>query len=76
MKTERMNKSETATTGKKKTMVANIVPKVVRESLGSVSSKQWLDIGLFAGGLYCIYKFGGSLSNQIDQIMPNEEQMQ
>ena len=35
-----------------------------------------MDITLFVGGIYCMYKFGGVVSEQIDQVMPNEEMMQ
>ena len=57
-------------------MLSKIIPGFLKESVGSVSRKQWVDITLFCGGLYCIYRFGGKLSTQIDNLMPNEEAMQ
>ena len=53
-----------------------MIPSIVKDTVGNVSKKQWLDIGLFVGGIYCMYKFGGVVSEQIDNFMPNEEQMQ
>ena len=51
---------------KKQSMLGAMIPAVVKDTMGSVSRKQWLDICLFTGGLYCMYKFGGHLSGAID----------
>ena len=35
-----------------------------------------MDIGIFAGGVYVMYKFGPQLSETIDSYMPTEEGIQ
>ena len=78
MKTEVQNKQrygavKGTTKGSK---LSQYVPVVVKDALGGTSRKQWVDITLFVGGIYVMYKFGQTLSDQIDNLMPNEEQMQ
>ena len=38
--------------------------------------KTWVDLGLFVGGIYCIYYFGKDISDSVDYMMPDEEEMQ
>ena len=78
MKTEvqRQQKAITPGTTKKGSKLSQYIPAVVKESLGGVSRKQWIDVTLFVGGIYCMYKFGQVASDSIDNFMPNEEQMQ
>ena len=37
--------------------------------------KQWVDITLFIGTVYVMYKYGTEISEEVDKMMPNEEQM-
>ena len=64
-----------STTKKGGSMLTKMVPAFIKNYCSSMTGKQYLDIGLFCGGLFAMYKYGGKLSEQIDQIMPSEEQM-
>ena len=70
-----LKSSGTSATGKRESMLSRMIPKFLKDSLGSVSRKQWMDITLFTGGLYCMYRYGGNLSSFLEKMMPNEEQM-
>ena len=63
---------------KKGSNLGKFIPQFLKDQVADVqvSKKQMLDITLFCGGIYCMYKFGGVVSEQIDNFMPNEEQMQ
>ena len=76
MKTEVQNKQRPTAQGAKATSkISNFIPKAVKDTLGGVSGKQWVDLTLFIGGIYCMYHFGSAISDQIDNMMPNEEAM-
>ena len=77
MKTDLNNQYQTKGSSKKGSKLSAYIPESVKEfygnSIGNVSKKQWFDITLFAGGIFCMYKFGGVISEQIDEFMPNED---
>ena len=57
--------------------LAKYVPEFILKSpVGNLSKKQWMDITLFGTGIFLIYNYGDEISNKIDQLMPNEAQMQ
>ena len=62
--------------GKAKTFVEAYIPTAVKETLGSITRKQWLDIGIFAGGVYVMYNYGGKIAETVDSNMPSEEGIQ
>ena len=77
MKTEQQMRSKSVSSGKKSSKLSSYIPQFVKDSVSnvSVSRKQMVDATLFVGGIYCMYKFGSTLSDKIDSFMPNEEQM-
>ena len=49
--------------------------KLFQSTFGQISAKQYLDISLFCGGMWVMYKYGNTISKSIDEIMPNEQKM-
>ena len=45
------------------------------KTFGQISAKQYLDISLFCGGVFVLYKHGNTISGALDNIMPNEQKM-
>ena len=41
-------------------------------TLGQISAKSYLDMTLFFGGVWVLYKYGDTISKGVDEIMPNE----
>ena len=37
-----------------------------------LGKKQLMDISLFAGGLFVMYKYGPELNTMVENLMPNE----
>ena len=58
--------------GSKKSKLSSYIPSFVKETAGSLSKKQMLDVTLFGIGIICIYKYGGNISEKVDELMPNE----
>ena len=49
---------------KKSSNLGKLIPQFLKDQVKdvTVSKKQILDISLFCGGMYCMYKFGGVIS--------------
>ena len=60
---------------KAKASWGSIVPKPLKDSVSVLSGREWLDIALFVGGMYGMYKFGSSFSEQVEGFFPNDEQI-
>ena len=71
MKTEVQNKQRES--AKKTSKLSLYVPKSIKDTFGNITTKQMVDVTLFVGGIFCMYKFGSSISEKLDNFMPNEE---
>ena len=76
MRTEMQTKTTSATSTKKTSKLSAFIPQYLKDQVGGVSRKQWIDVTLFVGCVAVMYRFGSTVSDQIDSYMPNEEQMQ